>query len=42
MLFVPILRPTLRIVDHFSVETARGPGGFGSTGTGHRPDASSN
>jgi dUTP pyrophosphatase len=42
MLFVPILRPALRIVDSFSVETARGPGGFGSTGTGHRPDVSPN
>ena len=34
MLFVPILRPALAIVDEFSVETARGPGGFGSTGVG--------
>jgi len=34
MLFVPILRPALSIVDDFSVETARGPGGFGSTGVG--------
>ena len=42
MLFVPILRPALRVVDSFSVETARGPGGFGSTGLSQRPDASSN
>ncbi len=34
MLFVPILRPEFRIVDAFSVETARGAGGFGSTGAG--------
>jgi dUTP pyrophosphatase len=34
MLFVPILRPQFRIVDEFAVETARGAGGFGSTGTG--------
>lgn len=42
MLFVPILRPTLQIVERFSVKTARGPGGFGSTGTGQRPEVSSN
>ncbi len=41
LLFVPILRPALRIVESFSVETARGPGGFGSTGLGHRGDAAS-
>ena len=34
MLFVPILRPTFRIVEAFSTGTARGAGGFGSTGTG--------
>ena len=34
-----ILRPALRIVDNFSVETARGPGGFGSTGVGQAPPA---
>jgi dUTP pyrophosphatase len=32
LLFVPILRPALRIVEHFSDQTARGAGGFGSTG----------
>ena len=32
MLFVPILRPTLRVVDAFSTVTARAAGGFGSTG----------
>ena len=42
MLFVPILRPTLRVVERFSVETARGPGGFGSTGLAQRPEVSSN
>ena len=30
--FLPIVRPTLRVVDAFSAETARGAGGFGSTG----------
>jgi dUTP pyrophosphatase len=40
LLFVPILRPSLRIVENFSVETARGPGGFGSTGVGQRPNSS--
>lgn len=30
--FVPILRPRFRVVDQFSTETARGAGGFGSTG----------
>ncbi len=32
MLFVPVLRPALTLVDAFSAETARGAGGFGSTG----------
>jgi dUTP pyrophosphatase len=32
MVFVPIVRPALRIVDRFSSETERGAGGFGSTG----------
>lgn len=32
MLFVPILRPVLRLVDEFTAATARGAGGFGSTG----------
>lgn len=30
--FVPILRPRFRVVEEFSAETARGAGGFGSTG----------
>jgi dUTP pyrophosphatase len=30
--FAPILRPTFREVESFSIETARGAGGFGSTG----------
>lgn len=32
LLFVPILRPVLQVVDDFSAATARGSGGFGSTG----------
>ena len=32
MIFVPILRPVFRIVEDFSIATARGAGGFGSTG----------
>ncbi|HET9123091.1 MAG TPA: dUTP diphosphatase [Acidiferrobacteraceae bacterium] len=32
LIFVPILRPELRVVDSFSVPTERGGGGFGSTG----------
>jgi dUTP pyrophosphatase len=32
MLFVPILRPGFRVVEAFSHSTARGEGGFGSTG----------
>jgi dUTP pyrophosphatase len=30
--FVPLIRPTFRIVEEFSVATSRGGGGFGSTG----------
>ena len=30
--FLPILRPQFRVVEKFSQETARGAGGFGSTG----------
>ena len=33
MVFVPVLRPVLRVVQDFTAETARGAGGFGSTGT---------
>lgn len=32
LMFVPVLRPRFRIVEEFSRETARGGGGFGSTG----------
>ncbi|MDR3518623.1 MAG: dUTP diphosphatase [Azospirillaceae bacterium] len=32
LVFVPILRPTFRIVEQFSTTTRRGDGGFGSTG----------
>ena len=32
MVFVPVLHPTLRLVDAFSAQSARGTGGFGSTG----------
>jgi dUTP pyrophosphatase len=34
MVFVPIVRPHFAVVEAFSNETARGGGGFGSTGTG--------
>lgn len=30
--FVPLIRPTFRVVEEFSVDTTRGAGGFGSTG----------
>ena len=30
--FLPLLRPRFRLVEEFSAETARGAGGFGSTG----------
>ena len=36
MLFLPVVRPVFRTVERFSVETARGEGGFGSTGAGVR------
>lgn len=32
MVFVPVLRPAFKIVESFSVGSARGAGGFGSTG----------
>lgn len=32
MMFVPVVRPVLRPVDEFTQSTARGAGGFGSTG----------
>jgi dUTP pyrophosphatase len=34
MAFVPIVRPTFRVVADFTRRTARGAGGFGSTGHG--------
>jgi len=33
LLFVPVARPTLKLVAEFSMRTERGEGGFGSTGT---------
>jgi dUTP pyrophosphatase len=32
LLFVPIVRPVLRMVEAFSASSERGAGGFGSTG----------
>ena len=32
MMFVPVVRPTFRLVDAFTLASARGTGGFGSTG----------
>ena len=32
LMFVPVIRPTLHSVEAFSVVSARGIGGFGSTG----------
>ena len=32
MMFVPIVRPSLTVVDAFSANSGRGAGGFGSTG----------
>lgn len=34
LVFVPVIRPDLTVVDNFSSETARSAGGFGSTGVG--------
>ena len=34
MVFVPVQRPSFRLVDAFSTQTARGAAGFGSTGSG--------
>ncbi|NPD16474.1 dUTP diphosphatase [Xinfangfangia sp. D13-10-4-6] len=33
MIFVPILRPEFEVVGNFDTQTARGAGGFGSTGS---------
>jgi dUTP pyrophosphatase len=30
--FLPLIRPTFRVVEEFSADTGRGAGGFGSTG----------
>ncbi len=37
MMFVPVLRPELMVVDSFSRSSSRGLGGFGSTGIGATP-----
>ncbi|MEY4907552.1 MAG: hypothetical protein RL260_1270 [Pseudomonadota bacterium] len=37
MLFVPILRPRLVVVDEFAASSERGVGGFGSTGVTSAP-----
>jgi len=34
LVFLPILRPRFQLVEEFSTTTARGLGGFGSTGVG--------
>lgn len=33
LMFVPVVRPSFQLVDAFSTESARGAGGFGSTGS---------
>lgn len=33
LVFVPVLRPSFTVVQHFSRDTARAAGGFGSTGS---------
>lgn len=35
MMFVPVLRPVFRTVESFGEDSARGAGGFGSTGVHH-------
>jgi dUTP pyrophosphatase len=35
MMFVPVLRPVFTTVEEFTADTARGAGGFGSTGVHH-------
>lgn len=37
LVLVPIVRPSLRVVDSFSATTVRGLGGFGSTSVRHLP-----
>lgn len=39
MMFVPVLRPVFTTVQEFSADTARGAGGFGSTGVHHAGQA---
>jgi dUTP pyrophosphatase len=39
MMFVPVLRPVFTTVEEFSADTARGAGGFGSTGVHHSGQA---
>ena len=39
MMFVPVFRAALTVVDEFTQETQRGSGGFGSTGSGGRGGA---
>jgi dUTP pyrophosphatase len=34
LLFVPVVQASLRVVEQFSEESARGAGGFGHTGRG--------
>lgn len=34
LMFVPVVRPQVNVVGDFTKDTARGAGGFGSTGTG--------
>lgn len=34
LVFLPILRPSLQVTEAFATTTARGAGGFGSTGAG--------
>jgi dUTP pyrophosphatase len=34
LLFVPVVRPRLKVVETFSADSVRGQGGFGSTGVG--------
>ncbi len=38
MFFVPVARPDFTIVDEFAIPSARGTGGFGSTGHGRGAD----
>jgi len=33
LMFIPVVRPSFRLVEEFSQQSTRGTGGFGSTGT---------